>query len=163
MVSHPRPSYQKSHIHALIFTSRLFTVEYHTSIFGSVYILETPLSSFSLQATYRPFLRQILEEVFHPDRPECPDIEHTSGGLTDLLKTGFSMFMKVSRPHPGDGALLLLFLVGGVTPSELRLVREIVAAHKPGAQVLVLSTRLLRPTDVPELLFATRRLLPGVD
>lgn len=50
-----------------------------------------------LQATYRPFLRQVLEEVFHPDRPECPDIEHMSGGLTDLLKTGFSMFMKV-RP-----------------------------------------------------------------
>ncbi|XP_014852979.1 PREDICTED: sec1 family domain-containing protein 2 [Poecilia mexicana] len=49
------------------------------------------------QASYRPFLRQILEEVFHPDRPECPDIEHMSGGLTDLLKTGFSMFMKVRR------------------------------------------------------------------
>lgn len=51
-----------------------------------------------LQATYRPFLRQVLEELFHPDRPECPDIEHMSGGLTDLLKTGFSMFMKV-RPR----------------------------------------------------------------
>lgn len=48
-----------------------------------------------LQATYRPFLRQVLEEIFHPDRPESPDIEHMSGGLTDLLKTGFSMFMKV--------------------------------------------------------------------
>lgn len=113
------------------------------------------------QASYRPFLRQILEEVFHPDRPDCPDIEHTSGGLADLLKTGFSMFMKVSRPHPGDSPLLLLFLVGGVTPSELRLVREVVATHRPGAQVLVLSTRLLRPTDVPELLFAVRRLQPG--
>lgn len=48
-----------------------------------------------LQATYRPFLRQVLEEIFHPDRPESPDIEHMSGGLTDMLKTGFSMFMKV--------------------------------------------------------------------
>ncbi|XP_029285904.1 sec1 family domain-containing protein 2 isoform X2 [Cottoperca gobio] len=114
------------------------------------------------QATYRPFLRQILEEVFHPDRLECPDIEHMSGGLTDLLKTGFSMFMKVSRPHPSDNSLLFLFLVGGVTPSELRLIKEIVAAHKPGTQVLVLSTRLLRPTDIPELLFTTRRLLPDI-
>lgn len=48
-----------------------------------------------LQATYRPFLRRVLEEVFSPDRRECPDMEHMSGGLTDLLKTGFSMFMKV--------------------------------------------------------------------
>lgn len=114
------------------------------------------------QATYRPFLRQILEEVFHPDRVECPDIEHMSGGLTDLLKTGFSMFMKVSRPHPSDNPLLFLFLVGGVTPSELRLIKEMVTTHKPGTQVLVLSTRLLRPTDIPELLFTTQRLLPDI-
>ncbi|XP_037104926.1 sec1 family domain-containing protein 2 [Syngnathus acus] len=114
------------------------------------------------QATYRPFLRQILQEVFHPDKHECPDIEHMSGGLTDLLKTGFSMFMKVSRPHPSDNPLLFLFLVGGVTPSELRLVKETVAALKPGSQVLVLSTRLLRPTDIPELLFATQRLTPDI-
>lgn len=114
------------------------------------------------QATYRPFLRQILEEVFHPDRHECPDIEHMSGGLTDLLKTGFSMFMKVSRPHPSDNPLLFLFLVGGVTPSELRLIKEIVTTHKPGTQVLVLSTRLLRPTDIPDLLFTSQRLVPDI-
>lgn len=29
-------------------------------------------------------------------------------------------------------------------------------------QVLVLSTRLLRPTDIPELLFTTQRLLPDI-
>ncbi|XP_077462913.1 sec1 family domain-containing protein 2 isoform X1 [Stigmatopora argus] len=114
------------------------------------------------QATYRPFLRQILQEVFHPDRPECPDIEHMSGGLTDLLKTGFSMFMKVSRPHPVDNPLLILFLVGGVTPSELRLIKETAASLKPGSQVLVLSSRLLRPSDVPELLFASQRLTPDI-
>uniref|UniRef100_A0A3B4BYB6 Sec1 family domain containing 2 n=1 Tax=Pygocentrus nattereri TaxID=42514 RepID=A0A3B4BYB6_PYGNA len=74
------------------------------------------------QATYRPFLKQVLEEIFNPNRPECPDIEHTSGGLTDLLKTGFSMFMKV----------------------------------------LVVSTRLLRPADVPHLLFNTNRLSPDI-
>ncbi|XP_051930034.1 sec1 family domain-containing protein 2 isoform X2 [Hippocampus zosterae] len=114
------------------------------------------------QATYQPFLRQILQEVFHPDKHECPDIEHMSGGLTDFLKTGFSMFMKVSRPHPSDNPLLFLFLVGGVTPSELRLIKETMAALKPGSQVLVVSTRLLRPADVPELLFGTQRLTPDI-
>ncbi|KAJ0065292.1 hypothetical protein NL108_007009 [Boleophthalmus pectinirostris] len=114
------------------------------------------------QASYRPFLKQILEEVFHPDRPECPDIEHMSGGLTDLLKTGFSMFMKVNRPHPRDNPVMFLFLVGGVTPSELRLIKEVVSTHKPATQVLVLATRLLRPTDIPELLFTTRRLTPDI-
>ncbi|KAI4878247.1 hypothetical protein NFI96_000440 [Prochilodus magdalenae] len=113
-------------------------------------------------ATYRPFLKQVLEEIFNPNRPECPDIEHTSGGLTDLLKTGFSMFMKVNRPHPSDHPLLFLVLVGGVTPSELRLIREVVSSHKAGTQVLVVSTRLLRPTDVPHLLFTTNRLSPDI-
>uniref|UniRef100_A0A673WWA6 Sec1 family domain containing 2 n=1 Tax=Salmo trutta TaxID=8032 RepID=A0A673WWA6_SALTR len=130
----------------------------HLKQFTSVYTASDGVH----QATYRPFLRQVLEEIFHPDRPECPDIEHMSGGLTDLLKTGFSMFMKVSRPHPSDHGLLFLFLVGGITPSELRLIREVVTAHKPGTQVLVLSTRLLRPTDVPELLFTTQRLVPDI-
>uniref|UniRef100_A0A8C2CTY7 Si:ch73-249k16.4 n=1 Tax=Cyprinus carpio TaxID=7962 RepID=A0A8C2CTY7_CYPCA len=85
-----------------------------------------------------------------------------SGGLTDLLKTGFSMFMKVTRPHPSDHPLLFLFLVGGVTPSELRLIREIVSTHKSGTQVVVMSTRLLRPSDVPHLLFSIDRLKPDI-
>uniref|UniRef100_A0A3B3X403 Sec1 family domain containing 2 n=1 Tax=Poecilia mexicana TaxID=48701 RepID=A0A3B3X403_9TELE len=69
---------------------------------------------------------------------------------------------QVSRPRPRDNPLLFLFLVGGVTPSELRLVKDTVAALKPGTQVLVLSTRLLRPADIPELLFSTQRLRPDV-
>ncbi|KAK3542527.1 hypothetical protein QTP86_028239 [Hemibagrus guttatus] len=113
-------------------------------------------------ATYRPFVKQVLEEIFNPTRPECPDIEHASGGLTDLLKTGFSMFMKVNRPHPSDHPLLFLFMVGGVTASELRLIREVVSTHKTGTQVLVISTRLLRPADIPHLLFSTDRLSPDI-
>lgn len=42
---------------------------------------------------------------------------------------------QVSRPHPSDNPVLFLFLVGGVTPSELRLIKEIVTTHKPGTQV----------------------------
>ncbi|MBN3312725.1 SCFD2 protein, partial [Atractosteus spatula] len=114
------------------------------------------------QATYKPFLKQALEEIFHPDRQDSQDIEHMSSGLTDLLKTGFSMFMKVSRPHPSDHPQLILFMVGGITPSEVRLVKELVSSHKPGMQVTVLSTRLLKPADVPELLFATDRLHPDI-
>lgn len=114
------------------------------------------------QAAYRPFVKQVLEEIFNPSRTECPDIEHASGGLTDLLKTGFSMFMKVNRPHPSDHSLLLLFMVGGVTASEIRLIREVVSTHKAGTQVLVISTRLLRPADIPHLLFSTDRLSPDI-
>lgn len=84
----------------------LFYVEFHTwhitvyknktlQVFWVLTVLSVLFGVYVLQATYRPFLRQILEEAFRPDRHECPDIEYMSGGLTDLLKTGFSMFMKV--------------------------------------------------------------------
>uniref|UniRef100_A0A8C4SGY3 Si:ch73-249k16.4 n=1 Tax=Erpetoichthys calabaricus TaxID=27687 RepID=A0A8C4SGY3_ERPCA len=86
-----------------------------------------------------------------------------SAGLTDLLKTGFSMFMKVSRPHPSDHPVLILFVVGGVTPSEGQHIKDIIPDSLDPLQfVVVLTTRLLRPTDIPELLFATDRLHPDI-
>ncbi|XP_036272393.1 sec1 family domain-containing protein 2 isoform X1 [Pipistrellus kuhlii] len=114
------------------------------------------------QASYKPLLKQVVEEIFDPERPDPVDIEHMSSGLTDLLKTGFSMFMKVSRPHPSDHPLLILFVVGGVTVSEAKMVKDLVPTLKPGTQVIMLSTRLLKPLAVPELLFATDRLHPDL-
>ncbi|NXV12443.1 SCFD2 protein, partial [Cepphus grylle] len=92
-------------------------------------------SFFSLcMASYKPLLKQVVEEICNPDRPDPVDIEHMSSGLTDLLKTGFSMFMKVNRPHPGDHPLLIIFMVGGVTVSEVKMVKDLVATRKPGTQ-----------------------------
>ncbi|NXY70156.1 SCFD2 protein, partial [Glareola pratincola] len=91
-------------------------------------------SFFSLGASYKPLLKQVVEEICNPDRPDPVDIEHMSSGLTDLLKTGFSMFMKVNRPHPGDHPLLIIFMVGGVTVSEVKMVKDLVATRKPGTQ-----------------------------
>lgn len=49
--------------------------------------------------------------------------------------------LQVTRPHPSDNPLLFIFMLGGVTPSELRLVREVVASHRPGSQVSLFSLR----------------------
>lgn len=126
--------------------------------FKSVYVP----GSQTHQASYKPLLKQVVEEIFNPERPDPVDIEHMSSGLSDLLKTGFSMFMKVSRPHPSDHPLLILFVVGGVTVSEAKMLKDLVPALKPGTQVMVLSTRLLKPLNIPELLFATDRLHPDL-
>ncbi|XP_010077979.1 PREDICTED: sec1 family domain-containing protein 2 [Pterocles gutturalis] len=115
------------------------------------------------QASYKPLLKQIVEEICNPDRPDPVDIEHMSSGLTDLLKTGFSMFMKVNRPHPGDHPLLIIFMVGGVTVSEVKMVKDLIATRKPGTQVIVLSSALLTPRSAIELLFATDRRQPDND
>ncbi|NXC00645.1 SCFD2 protein, partial [Orthonyx spaldingii] len=114
-------------------------------------------------ASYKPLLKQVVEEIYNPDRPDPVDIEHVSSGLTDLLKTGFSMFMKVNRPHPGDYPLLIIFMVGGVSVSEVKMVKDLVATRKPGTQVIVLSSVLLTPHSAVELLFAPDRLQPDAD
>ncbi|XP_053314418.1 sec1 family domain-containing protein 2 [Spea bombifrons] len=128
----------------------------HLKMFHSVHV---PGSNVQ-QASYKPLLKQIVEEILHPDHAEPLDIEHMSSGLTDLLKTGFSMFMKVSRPHPGDASLVMLFVIGGVTVSEVRMIKDLASTLKPGIQVVVLSTKLLKPLDIPEFLFAADRLHP---
>ncbi|KAM4808312.1 sec1 family domain-containing protein 2 [Rhinophrynus dorsalis] len=143
-----------------IFTSlrELTKARTHLKLLHSVHV---PGSNIQ-QASYKPLLKQIVEEIFQSSHAEPIDIEHMSSGLTDLLKTGISMFMKVSRPHPGDSSLLILFVIGGITVSEVRMVKDLVSTLKPGVQVVVLSTRLLRPLDIPELLFATDRLHPDI-
>ncbi|KAJ7410478.1 sec1 family domain-containing protein 2 [Willisornis vidua] len=116
-----------------------------------------------VKASYKPLLKQVVEEICNPDRLDPVDIEHMSSGLTDLLKTGFSMFMKVNRPHPGDNPLLIIFMVGGVSVSEVKMVKDLVATRKPGTQVIVLSSALLTPHSAVELLFAPDRLQPDTD
>ncbi|NWY94513.1 SCFD2 protein, partial [Loxia curvirostra] len=132
-------------------------VRMHMKQFHSIH---NPGSNTHQAASYKPLLKQVLEEVCNPDRPDPVDIEHISSGLTDLLKTGFSMFMKMNRPHPGDHPLLIIFMVGGVAVSEVKMVKDLVASRKPGTQVIVLSSVLLTPHRAVELLFASDRLQP---
>ncbi|XP_062991844.1 sec1 family domain-containing protein 2 [Elgaria multicarinata webbii] len=130
----------------------------HMKQFNSIHIP----GSHTQQASYKPLLKQVVEDIYNPDRPDPIDIEHMSSGLTDLLKTGFSMFMKVSRPHPSDHPLVIIFMVGGVTVSEVKMVKDLVTAQKPGVQVIVLSTTLLTPLSILDLLFATDHLQPDI-
>lgn len=46
-----------------------------------------------------------------------------------------SFILQVNRPHPGDHPLLIIFMVGGVSVSEVKIVKDLVATRKPGTQV----------------------------
>ncbi|NXY16745.1 SCFD2 protein, partial [Atrichornis clamosus] len=136
-------------------------VRMHMKQFNSIH--NPGSNTHQASASYKPLLKQVVEEICNPDRPDPVDIEHVSSGLTDLLKTGFSMFMKVNRPHPGDHPLLIIFMVGGVSISEVKMVKDLVATRKPGTQVIMLSSVLLTPHSAIELLFAPDRLQPDTD
>ena len=51
--------------------------------------------------------------------------------------------MNVSKPRPNDHPLLVLFIVGGVTCSEVHQIREALAAYHPNTQVSFFKTCFL--------------------
>lgn len=55
------------------------------------------------------------------------------------MLTGIILPLQVSRPHPSDHPLLILYVVGGITVSEAKMLKDLVPALKPGTQVLYLS------------------------
>ena len=42
------------------------------------------------------FLQQLIDDVFDPSLGDNPDLEHKSGSLKDLLKTGFRFLQNSS-------------------------------------------------------------------
>ncbi len=47
----------------------------------------------------------------------------------------FSLFMNVSKPHPSDHPVLFLFVVGGVTCSEIQQINEFISSQNINTQV----------------------------
>ena len=43
--------------------------------------------------------------------------------------------MNVSKPRPSDHPILIIFVIGGVTASEVRQIKETVSAAKSNIQV----------------------------
>jgi len=103
-------------------------------------------------ATIRPLLKQVAQEIFSGQN-EIVDIHYKSTGFRDLLKSGFGLFMNVSKPRASDHPLLIVFVVGGITSTELRHIKESLAARKTDTQVLVGSTCLLERQDILHKIF----------
>ncbi|XP_074654254.1 sec1 family domain-containing protein 2-like isoform X2 [Tubulanus polymorphus] len=118
--------------------------------------------SVTMPASYKPLIKQALDEIFSPAKPEMPDIDYRSTGLKDLLKTGFSLFMSVSKPRPNDNPLLIVFVLGGTTPAEVKLIKDTVSSYKTNTQVLVGSTSLLKSTDMIETLLLKDHMNPEI-
>lgn len=114
-----------------------------------------------------PLLKRLVADALDCEKPlSSTDIKHvaSSGGISgggsagSLLKTGLGLF-KSKGPavsHAGDKSLLIVFVVGGVTASEVKHCREVLAAagFVKTKQVVVASTRLLSDKDVVEALLA---------
>uniref|UniRef100_H2YU06 Sec1 family domain-containing protein 2 n=1 Tax=Ciona savignyi TaxID=51511 RepID=H2YU06_CIOSA len=116
---------------------------------------------------YSPLIGQILNKILDSNKPELePDMEHISTGLMGLLKTGFSMFKKVTPPRPTDSPILIIFIVGGVSIEEVRCIHRKVKEYNlrngKELKVVVGSTKVTSPADIVDKLLFENNLLPNV-
>lgn len=61
--------------------------------------------------------------------PHCPEL------CTEVHLTWCWFVLQVTRPHPSDHPLLIFFVVGGITVSEAKMIKDLVPSLKPGTQV----------------------------
>ncbi|XP_064616933.1 sec1 family domain-containing protein 2-like [Liolophura sinensis] len=127
----------------------------HLKQFGS---LVNPGSAVS-PTVFTPLLKLITEDIFNPQKPDLVDIEYKSSGFKDLLKTGFGFFMNVRKPRPSDHPLLVIFVVGGVTSTEVKQIRDVVSSHKSTTQVIIGSTHLVKQENILQKVLAQDNLL----
>lgn len=105
---------------------------------------------------------------FIVDRREIKGLKHSSTSLAGLLKSGLGRFGLQKQPQPGDYPLVVIFVVGGVSISEIHQVLACVDAKTVAAaaaqaggsgggeagalpqapKVIVGGTALLQPRDI---------------
>jgi len=92
-------------------------------------------------------LDDLFQEVAGRTAPDNADVEYKSGGLKDLLKSGFSLFVNVRKPRPSDNPAVLIYVCGGIRPDEVGSVRNFFATKGGQFDVLVASSHLISARD----------------
>nr|CAH0110281.1 unnamed protein product [Daphnia galeata] len=100
------------------------------------------------------FFQQLVEDIFDPLLGDKnPDLEHKSGGLKDLIKTGFSLFVNVRKPKPVDNPTIILYVCGGIRPDEVKLIRDLFRQKSPSHKVLIASSNFISAHDSLQYVF----------
>ncbi|GAB1598350.1 sec1 family domain-containing protein 2-like [Argonauta hians] len=111
---------------------------------------------------YKSILKQMVELIFDPNKVELTDVECKSGGLKDLLKTGFGLFMNISKPRPSDHPLLIIYVIGGITTTEVKQVKDMLSSLKTDTKILFGSTQLVNPLSLAMSVLCENRMNPCI-
>lgn len=103
---------------------------------------------------YRPLVKQLASRIL--SRSEVPGLEHVVSGVGGFLKTGLGRLgLAQSKVRPGDNSTIILFVIGGIAPVEIRDVKEaqLAVPGANGVELILGSTNLLTPSGVHDALF----------
>ncbi|XP_032674219.1 sec1 family domain-containing protein 2-like [Odontomachus brunneus] len=91
-------------------------------------------------------LQQLLKDILHPEKYELPDLHQRS---PSFISAGFNLFSKGRmKRHPCDNNWVIVYVIGGITPEEVRETKEIMSIFKPNCQITIAGSRLLNPLDI---------------
>ncbi|CAG0918019.1 unnamed protein product [Notodromas monacha] len=107
-------------------------------------------------AEYSYLISELLKGVVSPAKPEITTLSHRPSeeeGLRDLLKSGLGFLMKSKKSrHPGDADTIIVAVLGGLSPYEIRTLRNEIGGRSD-KRIIICGTRLLKPEDILEDLF----------
>ncbi|XP_011704064.1 PREDICTED: sec1 family domain-containing protein 2-like isoform X2 [Wasmannia auropunctata] len=91
-------------------------------------------------------LQQLLKDILHPDRYEIPDLHQRS---PSFISAGFNLFSKGRiKHHPCDNNWIIIYVIGGITPEEIRETKEMISLFNTNCQITIAGSRLLNPLDI---------------
>ena len=118
--------------------SKISCARKHLSEFSQLFLVEDTVPQ------YRPLLQQVADAVFEndPTRP-LNDLHYsTASSIKGLIKSGFSYFMPVSKPRPAECTTVIFFVIGGISPAEVKLVKESATKYSSQCNLYIGSNRL---------------------
>lgn len=76
-----------------------------------------------------------------------------------FIYTFDSLFSKGRiKHHPCDNNWIIVYVIGGITPEEIRETKEIISLFNSNCQITIAGSRLLNPLDIVDKL-----LLSSID
>ncbi|KAL5243353.1 hypothetical protein ACI65C_010763 [Semiaphis heraclei] len=104
-----------------------------------------------MPAVYSSFVKQLMDDVCSPMRPNLSVLNTKTDGITDYIKLGFNKIINTVNKHPLDCDHLIVFVIGGISGHEVNSICE--ATKNCGIRVSIGSTRLLSPYEALHSLF----------
>jgi len=122
-------------------------------------------------------LQQLLRDMLHPEKFELPDLHQRSPSFISagfkwaenawaLSPSFFNLIKKIfknlisyffissllskgrMKHHPCDNDWIIIYVIGGVTPEEVREAKETMSLFNLNCHVTIAGSRLLNPLDI---------------
>jgi len=107
------------------------------------------------ESPYVPLVRRVVEDLFDEAKGDIPDIVQAHPPENVQQKgflSSFSQYLVKGKARPDARAVLVVFVIGGITCNEIKDVLEVVSRNK-NEQILIGGTDIITPKEVYSSVF----------